>query len=184
LEASRNFFQLGAVISFVMRIFPLGIRKFAFATLLALYFMATGALTARAGLGGDAASIESDAAAMHGTMVPASPLLELAQPSSFNVTSFSTDDGITVHEYATLSGRVFAVSWQGRRPPDMKVMLGSYYPEYSAAAAAKRHTNLHHAVIAGPNSTVVLGGHMGFLTGRAYVPGLAPSGVDAKAVVK
>jgi len=25
---------------------------------------------------------------------------------------------------------------------------------------------------------------MGFLTGRAYLPGLAPSGVDAKAVVK
>jgi len=39
-------------------------------------------------------------------------------------------------------------------------------------------------VIKGPNAVIVMGGRMGHIVGRAYVAGLAPSGVDAKAVVK
>ena len=166
-----------------MKMVSICFGKLALAASLAGCFLATTAIPARAGLGGDAASIESDAAAMQGKMSQ-SAQLELEQPASYNVKTFVTGNGVTVREYAAPSGAIFGIAWQGRRPPDLSVLLGSYYPEYVSASALKRHANLHHEVIAGPNSVVVMGGHMGHLVGRAYVPSLAPSGVDAKAVVK
>jgi hypothetical protein len=157
----------------------------ALAALLAICSMAAASVPARAGLGGAVSSIDSDAAAMRGAMSQSSAPAETAQSSSsYSVHSFVSGDGVTVREYSASSGPVFGVAWQGRRPPDLSVLLGSYYSEYAAASAPRRHTNLHHAVIKGPNSVVVMGGHMGHLIGRAYVPNLAPAGVDAKAVVK
>jgi hypothetical protein len=166
-----------------MKIVSICIGKLAVAALLAGCFLAAAAIPVRAGLGGDTASIESDAAAMQGKLSQ-SAKQNLEQSASYNVKTFVTGNGVTVREYAARSGPIFGVAWQGRRPPDLSVLLGSYYPEYATASGLKRHTNLHHEVIAGPNSIVVLGGHMGHLVGRAYVPSLAPSGVDAKAVVK
>lgn len=118
-------------------------------------------------------------------MAQATAVAESAQPtSSYSVRSFVSGDGVTVREFAARSGPVFGVAWQGRRPPDLRVLLGSYYSEYTSEVSPRRHVNLHHAVIKGPNSVIVMGGHMGHIVGRAYVPGLAPSDVDAKAVVK
>lgn len=162
-------------------------KKTALAALLAVCSIAAASIPARAGLGGDASSVDSDAAAMRGTMSKSSTPTESAQTaSSYSVRSFVSGDGVTVREYSARSGPVFGVAWQGRRPPDLSVLLGSYYSEYTSAteSAPRRHTNLHHAVIKGPNSVVVMGGHMGHLVGRAYVPNLAPAGVDAKAVVQ
>jgi len=162
-------------------------KKVTWAALLAVCAMTVASAPARAGLGGDASSIDSDAAAMRGTMSQSSTSAESAQTaSSYGVRSFVSADGVTVREYSAPSGLVFGVAWQGRRPPDLSVLLGSYYSEYTSASASAplRHTNLHHAVIKGPNSVVVMGGHMGHLVGRAYVPNLAPAGVDAKAVVQ
>ena len=163
----------------------IGIRgaKFAVSVLLAGCVLG-GTIPARAGLGGDASSIASDADAMTAKMSAAVPAGETSnQP--FSTASFVTAKGVTVREYATPSGGVFGVAWQGPRPPDMSTLLGSYYPEYLAAAAAQKgRIGLHHSVIVGPNSVVVLSGHMGNLSGRAYAPGLVPPGVDPKAVVK
>lgn len=166
-----------------MKKMPIGVGKLALAALLAGCFLASAPASARAGLGGDLASIESDAAATAGKMSQA-PKQETQQSASYDVKTFVTGNGTTVREYAAHSGPVFGVAWQGRRPPDLSVLLGSYYPEFATASGAKHHANLHHAVIAGPHSIVVMGGHMGHLVGRAYVPGLAPSDVDPKAVVK
>ena len=161
------------------------IRRMPFAVLAALCLIAAAAISAHAGLGGDATSIDSDAVAMRGTMAPPTAAAESAPTaSSYRVRSFVSGDGVTVREYAASSGPVFGVAWQGRRPPDLSILLGSYYSEYTSAASPRRHVNLHHAVIKGPNSIIVMGGHMGHIVGRAYVPGLAPSGVDARAVVK
>src|ERR1019366_3002091 len=167
-----------------MKIVSICAGKLALAVLLAGCFLAAAAVPVRAGLGGDATLIESDAAAMQGKMSQSSPTQELGQSASYNVKTFVTGNGVTVREYAAQSGRIFGVAWQGRRPPDLSVLLGSYYPEYATVAGLKRHADLHHAVITSPNSVVVMGGHMGHLVGRAYVPRLAPSGVDPKAVVK
>jgi hypothetical protein len=166
----------------VMKILSVSARKLLFGALLAGYCLAAAPSVARAGLGGDASSIESDAAATSGK---SQAVKQEPQPSaSYDVKTFVTGNGATVREYVAHSGPVFGVAWQGRRPPDLSVLLGSYYPEYATASASQRHANLHHSVIAGPNSIVVMGGHMGHLVGRAYVPALAPAGVDPKAVVK
>jgi len=158
--------------------------KLIFAVLLAGCFLAVAAIPARAGLGDDATSIESDAAAMHGKMSQASPTQESQPSASYQVKTFVTGSGTTVREYAAPSGPIFGVAWQGRRPPDLSRLLGSYYPEYSTATANKRRSNLHHQVTVSPHMVVAMHGHMGHLVGRAYVPNLAPSGVDPKAVVQ
>jgi hypothetical protein len=166
---------------------PICMKKVTLAALLAICAMTVASIPAHAGLGGDASSIDSDAAAMRGTMSQPSTSAESAETtSSYSVRSFVSANGATVREYSAPSGPVFGVAWEGRRPPDLSVLLGSYYSEYTSAAATtpRRHSNLHHAVIKGPNSVVVMSGHMGHLVGRAYVPNLAPAGVDAKAVVQ
>ena len=166
-----------------MKIVPVSAGKLALAALLAGCFLAAAAPPVRAGLGGNAASIESDAAAMEGQMAQ-SPTQELEISAAYNVKTFVTGNGLTVREYAAPSGAIFGVAWQGRRPPNLSVLLGSYYHEYASASALKRHADLHHAVTTGPNSIVVMGGHMGHVVGRAYVPSLVPSGVDPNAVIK
>jgi hypothetical protein len=163
--------------------------KVALAALLLGCILIVAPIPARARLGGDGASVASDATTTAGRMsavAPQSPAtIQSAQPAAFSTQSFVTGNGVTVREYSAPSGPVFGVAWQGHHPPDLSVLLGSYYPEYLAAAKAhKGPTGLHHAVIAGPNSVVYLSGHMGNLSGRAYAPGLVPSGVDPEAVVK
>ncbi len=166
-----------------MKIASIRLRKLASAVLLTGCFLGSLISPARAGLGADASAIESDAAALHGNM--SQPSKEaLAQTGSYKVKSFVTESGTAVREYAAPSGATFGVAWNGRRPPDLSVLLGSYYPEYVSAMSIKHHRDLHHTMIQTPHTLVVMGGHMGHLVGRAYAPGLAPSGVDAKAVVK
>jgi hypothetical protein len=166
-----------------MKTVRLGDRKLALAGLLAGFLLAAAAISARAGLGGDDASVESDASVLQGKMAQSSGQ-EPDQSKSYSIKTFVTANGVTVREYVARSGAIFGVAWQGRRPPDLSVLLGSYYPEYVAASGLNQHANLHHEVMAGPNSIVFLHGHMGHLVGRAYVPSLAPSGVDAEAMVK
>jgi hypothetical protein len=152
--------------------------------LLAGWFLLGSTLPARAGLGGDEGSVESDAVAMQGKMSPSAAQAADAAAPSYSVKSFVSASGVTIREYATSSGTIFGVAWQGRRPPDLSVLLGAYYPEYLSASSLKRHKDLRRAMIVGPNSTVVMAGHMGHVVGRAYVSRLAPSGVDPAAVVK
>jgi len=150
---------------------------------LALSLSVAAALPAHAGLGGDESSINSDAVAMHAATAPSTAAA--SEPSTpYDVRSFVTEHGTTVREYASHSGSVFGIAWDGRRPPDLSVLMGSYYPEYASASNSRRHVSLNHAVIEGPNSVVVMSGRMGRSVGRAYVTNLAPAGVDAKAVVK
>ncbi len=156
--------------------------KLFFAGVVAGWFLLS-ASSARANLGGDTSSVEADATALQGKILPAAQQ-ELNQPTFYSVKSFVTGDGTSVREYFAPAGQVFGVAWQGRRPADLSVLLGSYYSEYLAASQNKNHVSLHHAVFQGPNSVVILNGRMGNLMGRAYVPNLAPSGVDAKSVVK
>jgi Protein of unknown function (DUF2844) len=165
-----------------MKIASIGWGKMALAGLLTGCVVLGSPIASRAGLGANAGSIESDAVAMQAKMSPApTPVPE--QTASYNVNTFVTGNGVTVREYSTPSGTVFGVAWQGRRPPDLSVLLGSYYAGYTAASA-KGHRDLHRSVTTGPDSVVVMAGHMGHVVGHAYVPSLAPAGVDPKAVVK
>lgn len=153
-----------------------------------LVFQAPGAAIAT--LGGPAQSIAADQQAFGGQLrmlnQPQLPTGEQAlheqppAPSSpaYTVEQISTPAGVTVNEYLSSNGTVFAVSWRGPRPPDLAQLLGSYFAEFQTAAASP-HPQRRHLFIQTENLVVETGGHMRDLRGRAYLPTLLPPGVSA-----
>jgi Protein of unknown function (DUF2844) len=97
---------------------------------------------------------------------------------AYTVEQISTSAGVTVNEYLSPNGTVFAVSWRGPRPPDLSQLLGSYFAEYQTAAAAP-HVQRGHLLVQTEHLVVETSGHMRDLRGRAYVPALLPPGVNA-----
>jgi hypothetical protein len=123
-----------------------------------------------AALGGDAASVASDAVALHG-VVQAIPLQQ------YDIHEITSDNGMRLREFLSRSGVVFAVTWSGPAMPDLQKLLGGSYPTYTAAVAAEGHRGLKRSLrIATPNLVVESGGHMRAFSGRAYLPALIPSG--------
>jgi hypothetical protein len=96
----------------------------------------------------------------------------------YTVEQISTPPGVTVDEYVSSNGTVFAVSWRGPRPPNLSQLLGSYFTEYQTAAASP-HARRRGLVVQTPKLVVETGGHMRDLWGRAYLPGSLPPGVSA-----
>lgn len=144
---------------------------------------------ARATLGEPAQSIAADQQALGGQVQTFSPPSTSAGeqalheqppvPSSplYTVEQISTPAGVTVNEYVSPNGTVFAVSWRGPRPPDLAQLLGAYFAEYQAAAAAPQ-AQRRHLVVQSAHLVVEASGHMRDLRGRAYVPSLMPPGVS------
>ena len=96
---------------------------------------------------------------------------------SYTAHSTRTADGVTVHEYASRSGVVFAVTWSGPVRPDMTVLLGSYFPNFAAAARrGKRGTG--PLVERSGDLQIESIGYQGQFTGKAWVPRLVPTQVD------
>jgi len=126
---------------------------------------------ADAALGGTAASVASDRAALSAvhratTVRGAYTVQELQSGST------------TVREYVAASGVVFAVAWNGRTHPDLATLLGSYAGEYRAALRqTPRKRGLRRQQVQSDQVVVEKWGHMRNLQGRAYSPALLPSGV-------
>jgi len=88
-------------------------------------------------------------------------------------------DATTVREYVSSSGIVFGIAWNGRTPPDLTPLLGSYAGEYQEALRkTPRHPGRRHLQVKTDRVVVEKWGHMRKLQGRAYVPALIPSGVS------
>jgi|KBSMisStaDraftv2_1062788.scaffolds.fasta_scaffold172877_2 hypothetical protein len=119
-----------------------------------------------AALGGDAASVETDAAKMKGQS-------RATAVAGYTVKEITLPSGTLVREYVSAEGKVFAVSWSGMSQPDLQQTLGTYFEQYKAAAAAP-HAGHHHLTIHQPELVLISGGHMRAWTGRAYVPALLP----------
>lgn len=128
---------------------------------------------ARASLGGDMASVRDDQAKMQGT-------LQTTSKDFYNVHEIQASNGIVVREYVSTSGSVFGVAWQGRSHPDLRQMLGAYYDRYTQAVQAERAQRHGPLVIQQPGFVVEMGGHMGALAGRAYLPQNLPAGMHAE----
>jgi hypothetical protein len=107
--------------------------------------------------------------------------LQPSSPNSYTVDQISTPAGVTVNEYLSASGTVFAVSWRGPRPPDLSQLLGSYFTEYQTAAA-EPHRQRRHLVLKTQELVVETGGHMRDLRGRAYIPSLLPPNVSTEEI--
>jgi hypothetical protein len=95
--------------------------------------------------------------------------------ANFSVHELTTEIGTLIREYADPSGTVFAVTWQGPAKPDLDVLLGKYFQTFLAAPA---QPGTGPKFINQPELVVFSGGHPRAFAGRAYLPGLIPTGVD------
>ena len=127
---------------------------------------------AHAVLGDGAESVVADQSALGGERSEVTH-------SGFTVEAITTAAGVTVNEYVSGTGTVFAVSWRGPRHPDLSLLLGSHLPEYQAAANQPA-THRRGLRIQTADVVVDTGGHPGDLWGRAYLPAQLPSGVGAE----
>ncbi|CAB3760406.1 DUF2844 domain-containing protein [Paraburkholderia humisilvae] len=95
----------------------------------------------------------------------------------YAVQSTSSSDGVTVHEYTSRDGIVFAVTWSGPVRPDMAALLGSYFPNF--ASAARRGERGTGPLVERSGALQIESiGHQGWFIGKAWVPRLVPAQVD------
>ena len=128
-----------------------------------------------ASLGGDVSSIQQDQQKMQGT-------LQTTSGDSYTLHEIQTPTGVSVKEYVSPSGEVFAVTWKGPFPPDLEQILGTYFAQFSQAAQAQRAQHRGHGplFIEQPGLVVQVTGHMKSFAGKAYVPQALPAGVRAE----
>ncbi len=88
-------------------------------------------------------------------------------------------DSTAVREYASPSGVVFGIAWNGLLHPDLMQLLGSYSGEYQdALRQTPRRLGQRRIQLKTGRLVVEKWGHMRNLQGRAYDPALIPSGVS------
>ncbi len=129
--------------------------------------------SALAALGGDTASVEADRIAF---------TAQLHRTALLQYDVHQIDSGaVTVREYVTRAGQVFAVSWDGPVPPDLRQLLGEYFPRFSQAAGAAHQTipGMHRQFSAvQPDLVIQSSGRLRAFHGIAYLPQLLPAGVS------
>jgi hypothetical protein len=125
---------------------------------------------ARAALGGNADSVETDRVSMKGLTRP-------APAGTLNKQVLQLPSGTIVTEYLNAGGAVYAVQWQGPALPNLRQVLGNYFSNYQTAA---RTPVVRHRVVRMDSPDVVIEstGKMRAFVGRAWVPALLPSGVS------
>ena len=102
---------------------------------------------------------------------------------AFTDTERKLESGTTVHEYVDASGVVFAVSWSGPYPPDLKELLGSsHFDAMVAHANRMAGTGRTQLQLRQPDLVVISGGHMGAFQGKAWLPARLPAGFDPKGI--
>ncbi|MFM0737995.1 DUF2844 domain-containing protein [Paraburkholderia xenovorans] len=105
-----------------------------------------------------------------------------AAAPSYTVSQTTLPSGLVVNEYITTGNTVFALSWEGPAMPQLKTLLGTYFPSYVAgvnAAHAAQGGGYGPAVVNQSALVVETGGHMGAFVGRAYLPQALPQGLNA-----
>lgn len=144
---------------------------------------------AQASLGGDLASVSRDRAALGASTADASgSAAQSVRRSStsgsalaYTVHRLVTPAGVTVSEFLDASGAVFAVSWNGPLIPDLRQLLGDYFPAYSDALAARLATGQQRGSVALEVDALVVrsSGRMRAFSGIAYLKDKLPDGVSA-----
>lgn len=150
------------------RMAGLGRRPLTLATLLLAgsVFLPPPALAA---LGGSQEDLLQDAAALRLAR------MTITSGEGFDVHEMTSADGTSVRAYVEPGGRVFAVSWSGSVQPDLRVVLGPYYPRYLDAARAP-HSGHHVVSLTAPDLVLsVVKLPRGF-AGHARLPSLVPAG--------
>jgi hypothetical protein len=86
-----------------------------------------------------------------------------------------------IREYVDSNGKVFGIAWAGKAHPDLSVLLGSYWSEYSAQIKNQKTVGRRSKIITN-NIVVEKGGHMRAISGKAYVLALLPQGVSTNEI--
>jgi hypothetical protein len=124
-----------------------------------------------AALGGAYSSLATDRLRLSARSVSTSAA------ANFTVHTMTTPVGGSVKEFTRGDGTVFAVTWTGPTPPDLRQLLGDYFDRYRAAGqlvnGRRRHRPPH---VNDPDLIVQTGGHPGAFFGAAYLPQMAPAG--------
>jgi hypothetical protein len=142
-----------------------------FAFILSLFSLVNPLLSAHADLGGDESKI-SDENRNH----------KVKSHKRKSMTGYAvheiTMDSTVVKQYVTSSGKIFAVSWQGMRVPDLKTLFGAYYTEYENEKAQTKVKKGHRSIgMTTSNLVVSQGGTMRDMHGFAYLPSALPHGL-------
>ena len=150
---------------------PLKLLKLS-AALATVFFALVSAVSAHASLGGNFPSIQDDQVHMQGSR-------RMTSAGSYTVHEIQAATGTVVKEYVSADGKVFAVTWHGPWPPDMRQLLGDYFDQYVKGVEAQinARSGRRPVVIDQPELVVHMGGHMRAYVGRAFVPGMLPPDV-------
>jgi hypothetical protein len=106
----------------------------------------------------------------------AAPRLAAAN-DKYSVVETQTPAGVLVRQYSSADDVVFGVTWQGPVKPDMKQLLGTYFPQYTEAHANRR-VNRNHMRIRTPELVLQSDGRMRAFSGKAFLPQKLPTGVS------
>lgn len=121
---------------------------------------------ALAALGGDVASVNADGVHMKAAV-------RVSAADAVSIHEITDASGTTVREFVGADGKVFALSWHGPVNPDLRQVLGVYYPQFTQAAATAPR-NHRQLTIQQPGLVVQNSGRVRAFSGRAWVPGMLP----------
>jgi hypothetical protein len=145
------------------------IRIFALAA--AAFMAAATPRIASATLGEPEVTVQSDVARAHASIKSSQ------ERESYRVHEIQLPSGTVMREFVATDGKVFAVAWQGPTRPDLRQALGQYFDSY-VSAPRSRFADRRHVQVRQGDLIVQAGGHMGALSGRAYLASAVPSGVS------
>jgi hypothetical protein len=133
-------------------------------------------LSSFAALGGDVASVQSDVAHLQGS-------IRVTPNAAYAIHEIQTPTGVTVREYVSPAGKVFAIAWRGPWPPDLQQLLGPYFSKFQQAVqSAKPRAGRAPLSVHRENLVVEHAGHMRSFAGRAYLTDQIPSSVKLESI--
>jgi hypothetical protein len=126
-----------------------------------------------AALGQSVASVERDRAAMGGKG-------QSKAGKGYSIETIAVA-GMTIKEYVSSDGIVFAVAWRGTGAPDLPLLFGSYIDEYREGLTAlqNRKPRIRRPMVLKTAHLVVeRAGNTRSMWGRAFIPALLPATIS------
>ncbi|MBS0184277.1 MAG: DUF2844 domain-containing protein [Nitrospira sp.] len=126
-------------------------------------------------LGQAKASVEKDRAAMGGQV-------QSKLAPGYSVETI-TVVGMTIKEYVSLDGTVFAVTWKGTGVPNLRLLFDAYFDEYLDALTElqnKKPRLRRPLMLKTENLVIERSGHARNMWGRAFIPSHLPAMVSPK----
>jgi hypothetical protein len=130
-----------------------------------------------AALGQSVTSVERDHATMGGQ--------RQSRPGQGHSIETITVAGMTIKEYVSSDGIVFAVVWRGAGAPNLPLLFGTYFDEYldGLTALQNRKPRIRKPMVLKTAHLVVeRAGHIRYMWGRAFIPSLLPATISPEAI--